>query len=205
MKNYPISGADGIVNPAVLDAAIVPVSTNQSTLGTLVSDILAGAEGLVCLVVDLANRKVRGLAAVADTATAIVDTITSDANVSGAIVVFQKEDQTTRNSLWNVAGQPSYDITGGSGNAKGQVIKPTRPVISTPGLLGLLEDATLEVGNAIQNQLLVAVLDQGTGLVSVVAFDTAEHAAAAYAGGDFTIGYDQDPTTALSNVRQPLE
>ncbi len=203
MKTGNIAAASGFTNPTALDAAIVPPSIATDSLKGLVQSILDDSDGLLCIVVDIFARKVRAKTAVASTATAIVATIMA---ATGAAVTgqFTKDDLTKRTSTFTGDGMAPFTIGTGEGNMLQDLIAPIQPVISAADLIGRAEDAFLDPDTSLLDVPIVGILDQGTGKVTLVTFDTSTHAAASYAGMSATIGYDQTIVTSTT-TRQPLE
>lgn len=209
MKTYPVSAHAGIDNPAALDAVIVPPSISTASLASVVQQIMDNSEGLVCVVVDMGARVVRAKAAVAATATAIVATIAASTGHAAA-AVFTKDDNTVRSSTFTITDGDPF-VTNTCGVALGDILQPQPLSLSSSQVVGMIEDGFISASSASEFTLtafpaipVVVVLDQGTGKITVVQFDTQPHAAASYAGMAATIGYDQTPTVT-GTTRQPLE
>lgn len=204
MKTYPIAAAGGFVNPAALDSIIVPPTLNTASLSSIVVSLLSGSEGLLCIVVDLAARKIRAKAAVAGGTNVYGDV----ANGEGIILnrIFEKDDLTTARSTFTVTGLADFTIEGGSNDPLQDLVKPESPLLTSAQLVGLAEDAMLTVGGPLEGVPIVIVLDQGVPRIRVATFDTPENAALSYAAMAATIGYDQTPTVnGGASARQPLE
>lgn len=205
MKTLGIKAVSGVTNPTVLDDAILPVTLNTSSLGSLVLDIIDNSTGLLCIAVDFYARKVKAKAAVATVLTAAVATINGSAGAVGDPLAFSKVDTTKRSSEWTFEGT-AFAVTGGDADSFQDCVKPTNPVLSTGQLIGAFEDAMLTVGGPLEGAFIVATLDQGSGYVTVIKFDTAAHAAAAITAGipAPTVAYEQIPAVTTGTVREPL-
>lgn len=210
MKNLGVKPVDGIVNPVALDDVILPRTINTASLGGLVLSLIDNSDALLCIVVDVANRRVRAKAAVAATPTNWVATLMGAAAEGDGSVRFAKSDAAKRTSPWDMLGEDGlpadpFTVGGGAGSILQDPLKPAQPSYSSGGIVGVFEDATLKVGGALEAHALLIVLDQGTGIVTVCGIQDAVGAGEAVdALVGKTIAYDQIPGTTGSDSREPL-
>lgn len=213
MKSYPFSTVVGVGNPAPLDAAIVPTSINSGNLASLVAGIMDASDDPLCIFVDFTQRKVVAKVAVEDIATAAVAAL---AAADGAIladdagllasVVLTKTDLTKRTSLFTADGLAEFAIGGGTNKAFHKSIIPEHPVIATSAIVGGVEDMILDAASPLFGAPVIACVDQGSGKVTLVAFDTSDHSAGALNATAFTIAYKQNITSSGGGtVRTKLE
>lgn len=201
MKSGVISALGGVTNPVALDAAIIPPTLNTSTLASLVSDILAGSQDLLCLMIDFTARKIVGKVTTEGGSTGIHDSVTGVATHD-----FVKDDLTKASSTWTVDDFDAFVIGDGEEDPFQDLLKPALPKVTTSGLIGLIEDAILTEGGPLEGAFIVAFIDQGSASVRVAQYDTAPHAVLGFNNlGSPTIGYQQTIPEAGATTRQPLE